>query len=62
MREQLRNWAALSSGHAERPREYCRLACTATPRLLASRFASQVLLSYRSRRRLIVNLDSGGRW
>jgi hypothetical protein len=23
LREQLRNWAALSSGHAERPREYC---------------------------------------
>jgi hypothetical protein len=31
-------------------------------RLLASRFASQLSLSYRSRQRSCVNLDAGGRW
>ena len=34
----------------------------ATLRLLASRFASQFSLSYRSRQRSLVNLDAGGRW
>jgi len=43
------------------PGEYRRLACTATLRLLASRFASQVSLSYRSRGRSLVNLDAGAR-
>jgi hypothetical protein len=51
----------LSSGHAEQHGEYRRLGCTPTLRLLASPFASQFLLSYRSRRSL-VNLDGGGRW
>lgn len=53
---------SVSSGHAEQPGEYCRLACRAPLRLLASRFASQISLSYRSRRRSYVNLDAGGRW
>jgi len=43
-------WASMSSGHAEEHGEYRRLACTATLRLLASRFASQFPLSYRTRR------------
>jgi hypothetical protein len=59
--ERVKN-AAVSSGHAEQPGEYCRLACRAPLRLLASRFASQISLSYRSRRRSFVNLDAGGRW
>jgi hypothetical protein len=53
--------AAVSSRHAEQLGEYCRLACRAPLRLLASRFASQISLSYRSRRRSFVNLDAGGR-
>jgi hypothetical protein len=52
---------SMSSGHAEQHGEYRRLGCTPTVRLLASPFASQFLLSYRSRRRSVVNLDGGGR-
>ena len=43
-------WASMSSGHTEGHGEYRGLACTATLRLLASRFASQFSLSYRIRR------------
>jgi hypothetical protein len=42
------NRTELSSGHAEQHGEYRRLACTATLRLLASRFASQFSLSFGS--------------
>ena len=60
-RQQLADWTSMSSGHAEQHGEYRRLACTATLRLLASRFASQCSLSYCSRRRSLVNLDGGER-
>jgi hypothetical protein len=60
--EQITNSPSMSSGHADQDREYRRLGCTATLRLLASRFASQFSLSYRGRRRSLVNLDAGGRW
>ena len=51
LQEHLGSGASVSSGHAEQPGEYCRLACRAPLRLLASRFASQLSLSYRSRQR-----------
>ena len=51
MREQLT--IKLSSGHAEHHGEYPRLGCGPTPRLLASRFASQFPNSCTRRRRVI---------
>jgi hypothetical protein len=48
---------SMSRGHAEQHGEYRRLGCTPTQRLLASRFASQFSLSYRSQR--LGNLDGG---
>jgi hypothetical protein len=59
--EQITNSPSMSSGHADQAREYRRLGCRAALRLLASRFASQFSLSYRGRRRSLVNLDAGGR-
>jgi hypothetical protein len=50
----------MSSRHAEHHGQYPNLACVAYPRLLASRFASQVSGSYRSRQHSFVNLDAGG--
>ena len=50
----------MSSRHAEHDGEYRRLACVASPRLLASRFASQFSDSYRSRQRSLVSLNAGG--
>ena len=49
----------MSSRHAEHGDEYRRLACVASPRLLASRFASQFSDSYRSRQRSLVSLNAG---
>jgi hypothetical protein len=51
MREQLP--IKLSSGHAEQYGEYPRLACGPSPRLLASRFASQFPDSCTRRRRVV---------
>jgi hypothetical protein len=50
----------MSSRHAEHDGEYRRLACVASPRLRASRFASQLSDSYRSRQRSLVSLNAGG--
>jgi hypothetical protein len=49
----------MSSRHAEHGDEYRRLACVASARLLASRFASQFSDSHRSRQRSLVSLNAG---
>ena len=59
--DQITNTPSMSSEHADQDREYRRLGCRTSLRLLASRFASQFSLSYRGRRRSLVNLDAGGR-